>query len=98
MIMDVVAGQPAVPTGKVSQVLLRGGPAVAGSGVLADDAGIGDGDGEAEHPGRLGTSAVVVVEVSGDLVDAQPDRCDGGVERTSSLACTRMRKDPLSGY
>ena len=54
---------------------------MAGPGVAADGAGIGDGDGEAEHPdGGLGTGVVVVAEVSGYLVDGQPDGRDGGVQ------------------
>ena len=54
---------------------------MAGPGVAADGAGIGDGDGEAEHPGgHPGAGVVVVAEVSGDLVDSEPDGRDGGVQ------------------
>jgi hypothetical protein len=71
-----VPGQQAAVFGQVVHV----GPVVANAGGPADHLGVGDGDGEAERAGDHAAGVVVVAEVSGHLIDGQPDRRQGGVQ------------------
>src|SRR2546427_2571178 len=56
------------------------GPAVPVHSGPADRLGVGDGDREAGYAGGVLTCMVVMAEVSGYLVDGQPDGRDGGVQ------------------